>query len=123
MNSFFVPQLGSQIYAMSGMTTHLNLLADHPGQYRGLSAHYSGKGFADMAFMVDSVQPAQFAAWVAGAKRAGPLLDGRGFVALDRESMNVKPYTYRAVAPRLFEAVVRNGGTLSTKTAIDGRQQ
>ena len=123
MNSFFVPQLGSQIYAMSGMTTHLNLLADHPGQYRGLSAHYSGKGFAGMAFMVDSVQPAQFAAWVAGAKRAGPVLDGRGFVALDRESMDVKPYTYRAVAPRLFEAVVRNGGTLSTKTAIDGREQ
>ena len=123
MNSFFVPQLGSQIYAMSGMTTHLNLLADHPGQYRGLSAHYSGKGFADMAFMVDSVEPAQFAAWVAGTKRAGPILDGRGFVALDRESMDVKPYTYRAVAPRLFEAVVHNGGTLSTKTAIDGREQ
>ena len=123
MNSFFVPQLGSQIYAMSGMTTHLNLMADRPGQYRGLSAHYSGKGFADMAFMVDAVTPAQFASWLAGAKAAGPVLDGRGFVALNRESVAVKPYTYRSVAPTLFDAVVRNGGTLSTKTAIDGREQ
>ena len=123
MNSFLVPQLGSQIYAMSGMTTRLNLMADRPGRYRGLSAHYSGKGFPGMAFMVDAVSPAQFAGWVAGAKAAGPVLDGRGFVALDRESTDVKPYTYRAVAPRMFEAVVRNGGTLSTKTAVDGREQ
>ncbi len=123
MNSFLVPQLGSQIYAMSGMTTHLNLMADRPGTYRGLSAHYSGKGFADMAFTVAAVAPAQFATWVAGAKGAGPVLDARGFVALDRESMAVKPYTYRSVAPHLFDAVVRNGGTLSTKTAVDGREQ
>lgn len=123
MNSFLVPQLGSQIYAMSGMTTHLNLMADHPGTYRGLSAHYSGSGFAGMAFTVVSVAPADFAGWVAQTKTAGPVLDGRGFVALNRESMDVKPYTYRAVAPRLFEAVVHNAGTLSTKTAVDGRQQ
>ena len=123
MNSFLVPQLGSQIYAMSGMTTHLNLMADHPGRYRGLSAHYSGKGFAGMAFTVDSLSPADFAAWAAGAKAAGPVLDGRGFVALNRESTDVKPYTYSAVAPKLFDAVVHNGGTLSARTAVDGREQ
>src|ERR1700722_8699801 len=48
MNSFFVPQLGSQIYTMSGMVTRVHLEADHPGTYRGLSANYSGDGFADM---------------------------------------------------------------------------
>src|SRR6202166_3425717 len=53
MNSFFVPQLGSQIYTMSGMTTRLQLQADHPGTYPGLSANYSGAGFADMRFAVD----------------------------------------------------------------------
>src|SRR6266436_5448882 len=48
MNSFFVPQLGSQIYTMSGMATHLQLQADHPGNYPGMSAQFSGDGFADM---------------------------------------------------------------------------
>src|SRR5208282_2731073 len=48
MNSFFVPQLGSQIYTMPGMTTHLNLLADRPGEFPGISANFSGDGFADM---------------------------------------------------------------------------
>ncbi|WP_375395902.1 ubiquinol oxidase subunit II [uncultured Sphingomonas sp.] len=123
MNSFLVPQLGSQIYAMSGMTTRLNLMADHPGRYLGRSVHYSGKGFPDMQFVVHSVTPTQFGAWVAGTRTAGPVLDKRGFVALDRDSVDVKPYTYRTVAPKLFEAVVRNSGTLSTRNAVDGRLQ
>src|SRR4029077_1405876 len=50
MNSFFVPQLGSQIYAMSGMATRLHLQADHLGTYAGLSAMFSGDGFPDMRF-------------------------------------------------------------------------
>src|SRR5213592_2539237 len=48
MNSFFVPQLGSQIYTMAGMVTRLHLQADQSGSYRGMSAQYSGEGFADM---------------------------------------------------------------------------
>src|SRR6266704_1658762 len=63
MNSFFVPQLGSQIYTMSGMTTRLQLQADHPGTYRGLSAQFSGDGFADMRFTVDAVSAQQFEQW------------------------------------------------------------
>jgi cytochrome o ubiquinol oxidase subunit 2 len=55
MNSFFVPQLGSQIYTMAGMVTRLHLQADHAGTYRGLSANYSGEGFADMRFRVEAV--------------------------------------------------------------------
>ncbi len=106
MNSFFVPQLGSQIYAMAGMTTHLHLMADRPGRYSGLSAQFSGDGFSDMTFDVDAVPPAEFASWVAGAKGAGPVLDGRGYAALAQESKAVAPYTYRAVDPRLFQAVV-----------------
>src|SRR5882757_2525222 len=61
MNSFFVPQLGSQIYSMAGMVTRLELQADHPGTYRGLSAQYSGNGFADMRFTVDALPAEDFA--------------------------------------------------------------
>src|SRR3984893_4098957 len=71
MNSFFLPQLGSRIYPMSGMATHLQLQADHPGTYPGLSANFSGEGFADMRFAVDPVPVAQFAQWVTGARNSG----------------------------------------------------
>src|SRR6185437_10383411 len=106
-NVFFVPRLGSEIYAMYGMTTRLNLEADQPGVYPGLSAHFSGDGFPGMAFDVDAVQPAQFARWVAGARTAGPPLDARSYHDLLRQSENVKPYTYGAVAPGLFDSIVR----------------
>src|SRR5437660_2344346 len=61
MNSFFVPQLSGQIYTMAGMATRLHFQADHPGTYRGLSAQYSGDGFADMRFTVDAVPAEKFA--------------------------------------------------------------
>jgi cytochrome o ubiquinol oxidase subunit 2 len=107
MNSFFVPRLGSQIYTMNGMRTQLNLQADKPGSYFGTSAHFSGDGFSDMQFHLDAVSPAAFSSWAAGARAGGPALDTPGYQALARQSQAVKPFTYRAVQPALFEAVVR----------------
>ena len=123
MNSFFVPRLGSQIYAMAGMTTQLNLQADQPGRYRGLSAHYSGRGFPGMAFATDAVAPAQFAGWVAGARSGGPVLDGQAYRHLLDESENLKPYTYRAVPPGLFDAIVRDTGTGASRAERGGRSE
>jgi cytochrome o ubiquinol oxidase subunit 2 len=71
MNSFFVPQLGGQIYTMSGMSTHLQLQADQAGTYPGLSAMFSGDGFSDMRFMVDAVESDGFAQWVREARETG----------------------------------------------------
>jgi cytochrome o ubiquinol oxidase subunit 2 len=105
MNSFFVPQLGSQIYTMNGMVTQVSLQADKPGSYYGLSTHYSGDGFSDMNFMVNAVSPARFAAWVASTRGAGPALDAPGYAALSRQSAAVQPFTYRTVVPQLFQAV------------------
>src|SRR5262245_61975436 len=68
MNSFFVPQLGGQIYTMSGMVTRLHLLADHVGTYRGMSANYSGAGFSGMHFKVEAVRDGQVAEWVTGTR-------------------------------------------------------
>src|SRR2546430_17252004 len=75
MNAFFVPQLGSMIYTMYGMRTQLNLRADAPGTFRGLSSHYSGDGFSDMHFDVRAVPPEEFAAWIEGVRSTGPTLD------------------------------------------------
>ena len=106
MNSFFVPQLGSQIYTMSGMATHLQLLADHPGAYPGLSANFSGDGFADMRFTVDAVPPEQFAQWVTATRNRGPELDSVSYADLAKPSHAVAPFTYRSVAPGLFNDIV-----------------
>jgi cytochrome o ubiquinol oxidase subunit 2 len=106
MNSFFVPQLGSQIYTMAGMVTRLHLQADHPGTYRGLSAQYSGSGFADMRFAVDAVPAEDFARWVDRARSAGPVLDEQTYAVLAKPSKTVAPFTYRTVAPDLFDGIV-----------------
>jgi len=108
MNSFFVPQLGSQIYTMSGMTTHLWLQADHRGTYPGLSANFSGEGFADMRFNVDVVTPEEFSNWVSVARGSGSVLDAATYADLRKPSQAVVPYTYRSVAPDLFQDVTRS---------------
>ena len=66
MNVFFIPQFGTMIYTMNGMATQLNLQADKPGKFQGLSAHFSGDGFSDMHFDVHVVPPEQFVAMGAG---------------------------------------------------------
>ena len=107
MNSFFVPQLGSQIYTMAGMMTRLHLQADHEGTYPGLSANYSGEGFADMRFTVDAVPPEAFAQWIDAARSsAGPMLDAGTYAALAKPSSAVAPFTYRSVAPDLFNGIL-----------------
>src|SRR5215471_7747954 len=73
MNSFFVPQLGSQIYTMSGMTTHLQLQADEPGSFAGISSNFSGDGFSDMRFVVVAVPAHRFEQWVTSARYNGPV--------------------------------------------------
>ncbi|GAA0579668.1 ubiquinol oxidase subunit II [Rhizomicrobium electricum] len=73
MNAFFVPQLGTQVYTMPGMQSQLNLRADHAGSYLGISANYSGRGFADMNFKALAMEPAALKDWIARAKAATPL--------------------------------------------------
>jgi cytochrome o ubiquinol oxidase subunit II len=102
LNVFFVPQLGSQIYAMNGMTTELNLAADRPGTFLGIAAHFNGDGFSDMTFETQAVSAEDFSRWVAAAKAQGPPLDEAAYRALLPQSSNVAPYTYRTVTPGLF---------------------
>jgi cytochrome o ubiquinol oxidase subunit 2 len=93
---------------MAGMVTRLYLKADHPGTYRGMSANYSGAGFADMHFKVDAVPAEKFAQWVAATRTNGPMLDARGYAELAKPSQAVAPFTYRAVASDLFNGILSN---------------
>ena len=106
MNSFFVPQLGSQIYTMGGMTTHLNLIADNPGEYPGFSANFSGDGFAEMRFIAKAVPAGDFDAWVTQVRGSGSALDDAAYAALAKPSKAVPPRTYRSVEPKLFDRII-----------------
>jgi cytochrome o ubiquinol oxidase subunit 2 len=94
------------IYTMNGMVTPLNLRADHPGTFHGLSSHYSGDGFANMHFEVTAVAPDQFNAWVEATRKAGPTLDAAAYGALAKQTLNTAPFTYRAVDTGLFREIV-----------------
>jgi cytochrome o ubiquinol oxidase subunit 2 len=104
-NTFFVPRLGSMIYAMPGMVSQLNLQADRPAELWGQSAMFSGDGFSDMQFQVTSVPADRFAAWAQGARGAGPVLDQAAYAQLARQSQRVAPLTFGTVDPNLFAAI------------------
>jgi cytochrome o ubiquinol oxidase subunit II len=120
MNSFFVPQLGSQIYTMGGMTTHLSLLAYKPGEYAGLSANFSGDGFAWMRFVVKSMTTGDFNAWLEQVRGTGSALDDAAYAELAKPSKAVPPTTYRAVEPKLFERILDQTVSGSGKAGISG---
>lgn len=105
LNVFFVPRMGSMIYAMPGMVSELNLQADRPDLMMGQSAHFSGDGFSDMQFQVRSVPPAQFGAWAQGVRGSGQVLDLASYTRLARQSHNVPPMAFSNVDPRLFHAI------------------
>jgi cytochrome o ubiquinol oxidase subunit 2 len=93
MNSFWIPQLGGQIYAMPGMSTQLYLLADHAGSYRGSSANISGQGFSGMDFVAKSSSKADFESWVKSVKKAPNRLTSSNYSRLANPSEN-NPVTY-----------------------------
>jgi cytochrome o ubiquinol oxidase subunit II len=108
MNSFFIPQLGSQIYTMPGMTTQLNLQADRPGDYTGISAQFSGPGFSDMRFTLRAESAEGFAGWLAQARAGGGVLNQATLAQLVRPTRAGGELTYGSIVEDPVE-VVANG--------------
>lgn len=106
MNSFFIPELGSQVYAMPSMQTKLHLIANHRGTYRGRSAAYSGSGFSDMHFQTLATSRPDFDNWVAQARKSPLTLNQPGYALLQQDSHGYPATLYGAVRPDLFEQVV-----------------
>jgi len=107
MNSFFIPQLGGQIYAMAGMETKLHLIANEAGTYKGMSSNYSGAGFSGMKFNAIATEtPEQFDAWVQKVRAAGKSLNADAYLALAKPSENNPVAFYTMPEPRLFDAVL-----------------
>ena len=120
MNSFFIPELGSQIYTMPGMTTQLNLQADKLGSYSGISAQFSGPGFSDMRFGVRVESGAGFATWIAQAREQGGALTDATFGELVRPTRGGGELTYGSVSNDPFESIAdgRVSTRWSTKEAL-----
>lgn len=106
MNAFWVPQLGGQVYAMTGMTTQLHLMADTPGSYNGVSSSYSGVGFAGMRFTVRASSQEEFDTWVEGVRRSPNVLTSTTFQTLAEPSENDPPSYYGWAADDLFASIV-----------------
>ncbi len=106
MNSFFIPRLGGQIYAMAGMETQLYLMANKPGSYFGENTQYSGRGFPYQNFVARATTEQAFEAWVKKARRSQQKLDLEGFNQLARPSVRDPVCYYAAVEPGLFNQVI-----------------
>lgn len=106
LSSFFIPQLGSQIYAMAGRQSHLHLLADAPGVYAGQNQQLSGRGFAGMHFKVRAVTPRAFDAWLQQIRRSPEVLDAAQYSRLSQPGTDYPVTFYAGVSPGLFEAIV-----------------
>ncbi|MCS4261809.1 cytochrome o ubiquinol oxidase subunit 2 [Pseudomonas sp. BIGb0176] len=106
MNSFFIPGLGGQIYAMAGMTTKLHLIANQNTELEGISANYSGAGFTGMKFKAIATSQEDFDAWVNEVKKAPKQLDTAEYEALSKPSQNNPVELYSAYAPNLFQTVI-----------------
>lgn len=107
MNSFFIPQLGSQIYTMAAMATQLHLIADEPGTYAGFSANYSGAGFTGMTFdTIATATEEDFEAWVNKVKSSPEQLDDASYQALAKPSENEPVHHYGRVTAGLFDRIL-----------------
>lgn len=106
MNSFWIPKLGGQIYAMTGMVTELNLMATEPGKFNGLSANYSGEGFSQMKFIAEAVSEEDFSAWAADLKSSSLMLDHHTYEHLAEPSIAHKVEYYGRVEENLYQKIV-----------------
>ncbi len=106
MNSFFIPGLGGQIYAMAGMQTKLHLIANQNAEFDGISANYSGAGFTGMKFKAIATSQEDFDAWVSDVKKAPKQLEKAEYEALSKPSQNNPVELYASYAPNLFQTII-----------------
>ena len=106
MNSFWIPQLGGQIYAMPGMETQLHLLASTTGDFYGSSANISGRGFADMHFIARATSATDFYKWVTQTKQSASRLDLTAYSRLAQPTVNNSTTTYSLADSNLFNDVL-----------------
>lgn len=92
MQSFIIPALGSQIYAMAGMRTRLNLQADRTGQFLGMNTQFNGTGFEHQKFLAIAMKDNAFQSWVQQVRNKGIALDPKTYATLDKRSTRAQSF-------------------------------
>lgn len=105
VSSFWIPQLGSQIYAMASMMTRLNLIAE-PGEYAGKNTEINGVGYSEMTFVARAVPQDEFDSWVLATKQSPAALDAATYEVLTEPTTNHEQTSYASVEPGLFNAIL-----------------
>lgn len=126
MNSFFIPALAGQIYAMPGMETKLHAVINQPGDYEGFSANYSGAGFSHMRFRFHGLPAEEFEQWVAKVRADGGTLTREDYQQLERPSEREPVHYYASPAADLYDAILnlcvdKNKMCMRDMMAIDAR--
>ena len=106
MNSFWIPQLGGQIYAMPAMKTQLHLMASEKGEFRGLSSNISGDGFAGMTFVAKASSEEDFETWVSSVRASGKNLTLDAYNNLVNPSQYDPPAFYLLKKESLFDEII-----------------
>lgn len=106
MNSLWIPQLGGQVYAMTGMTTKLHLQANQTGVFAGSSANLSGEGFAGMRFQAEATTDESFEAWIETVRQSEKTLSKETYTALARPSHDSDRQFFTSVDPKLFDGII-----------------
>ncbi|GAB3488876.1 ubiquinol oxidase subunit II [Marinomonas epiphytica] len=108
MNSFFIPKIGGQIYAMAGMENRMNLMGTEVGEYRGISSNYSGFGFAGMRFKAKVTSEEDFQAWVEGVKASGQALTDEEYDRLTEKTRDHKVEYFSSINPLQFKNIIES---------------
>lgn len=123
MGTFFIPQLGGQIYAMAGMRTQLHLMAKEEGQFRGMSGNFNGPGFSDMKFVATATTEEGFERWVKQVRTSPVTLDYDTFRKVAQPSQGNGVVHFSQVQPGLFKDVIDQfvgpGAAATTHAALD----
>ncbi|MCK7549572.1 ubiquinol oxidase subunit II [Marinobacter koreensis] len=107
MNAFWIPTLGSQIYAMAGMDSRLNLIADEQGTFEGRSSNYSGAGFSEMTFKAHAVSEDDYQNWITKVKASDKTLSYKGNYQELAEPSEENPVQYfSSVSPNLYNNIL-----------------
>jgi cytochrome o ubiquinol oxidase subunit 2 len=125
MSAFWIPNLGSQTYAMNGMTAKLHLVADKPGVYPGMNTNINGEGYAKMRFKANAMSQAEFDAWVSRAAGSDNHLDWNEYTELSQPTKDIPPRYFMLHESDIYDRVIakymdHGGGNKSTDNQNSG---
>lgn len=126
MNAFWIPQLGTQIYAMPGMSAKLHLVANEEGIYKGVSSNFSGDGFSGMKFDTKVISGEEYADWVNTARTISSPLTKETYTALAKQSKNVPVHLFSSVEDGLYDSIIMKfmaPGEMGTNKSSSGASQ